>query len=277
MKKAGIQKNIKNLKKIRDILEISKFDTLHKLKEATKISDTYLKMALSARDLILFVEKEFSLKVNKHKSPKNSALWIYITPESELLSVSNAKSERIILRDYDPKKDKMVALGEKAVKFANSHNFELEFFDKHPANHEDSLANTIAAEIVTGNVNEVKFMFNSPKVDDHPIIIHPISEFSVKMDYKKLKLSKDYSFYPSINGSIDSLTEIFIYRVVYAFIRETQFVYLKEKLLRHESSIKNVDERISIQMKLIRKILRKEETEEMIHVAQISKRGDKYE
>ncbi|NQZ65688.1 MAG: hypothetical protein HRT99_00535 [Mycoplasmatales bacterium] len=65
----------------------------------------------------------------------------------------------------------------------------------------------------------------------------------------------------------------YIHRITYGLIKESQYNYLKEKLIRHEESIKSVDKKISIRTREMNKLIRKNETEELIFVSQTLKKG----
>lgn len=273
MNKAKVKKNISNLKKIKEIIEISKFDTLQKLQNATKISDTYLEMALSAKDLIDFANEKYNIKEKKIKSKTGKSLWVYVTPDEELMSISNSKFERMIKEGFDAERDSIIALGDKAVKFAHKHMINIEYEAVTSSGLEDLVATSIASSIASGEVAKVNFVINSPKLIDSPITVYPMSELNVSHKYDGIHVDKKYSFYPSITQSLESLSRIYIFRITNALIKETQYFHLKEKLIRHEGSIKNVDDKIEEKTREMNKINRKNETEELILVSQIAKRG----
>ena len=273
MNKAKVKKNIANLKKIKEIIEISKFDTLQKLQKASKISDTYLEMAISAKGLIDFANSTYKIKNKDFKAKTNATLWVYVTPDTELMSVSNAKFERIIKNEIDIENDLIIALGDKATKFASENNLNISFADKTSHGHEDTIATSIGTSIIMGLISTVKFVINSPKVIDKSITIYPLSELNIKVKDQEINVDKNYKFFPSIAHSLKSLTQIYIYRMVYALIKESQYFHLKEKLIRHEGSIKSVDSKIEEKIRDMNKLNRKVETEELILVSQIAKRG----
>ena len=59
MNVSKIKKNINNLKKIREIIEISKFDTLQKIQNTKKITETYFEIALLSKEILEYSKKKY--------------------------------------------------------------------------------------------------------------------------------------------------------------------------------------------------------------------------
>lgn len=273
MNKAKVKKNIVNLKKIKEIIQISKFDTLQKLNKETKVSDTYLEMALSAKALIDFAYSTYKIKEKRVKNKINKTLWVYVTPDLELMSISNAKFEKIIKNNFDKENDIIISLGDKAEKFVKRENLNPEFSSQTTKGHENALAVSIWTFIIKGIVSSVKFVINTPKIKEEAITIFPMHNLNLDTKKLNLRINKHYKFYPSINTSLISITQIYIFRIVHALIKESQYLHLKEKLIRHEASIKSVDAKMELKIRDMNKLNRKQETEELILVSQIAKRG----
>ncbi len=273
MNSAKVKKSIENLKKIKGIIEISKFDTLHKLQQAKKITNTYFDMANVAKEMIEFAEKNYKVKSQFPKTFKSGGtLWVYVTIPTSLLATSYIKFDKMILEHYDPEVDSLIAIGKPAVEFAKENKiptfFESEDLDKE----EERVPSMLSVLHMTGEVGRVKFVINSSMIERDPITILPISELNIP--YQPLEtINKKYKFYPSISNAIEGLASAYVSKLSTALIRESKYFYLKEKLVRHEASLSNVDKRIDMKIREINKLNRKIETEELIHVAQIAKRG----
>lgn len=274
MNKAKVQKNIKNLKKIREIIEISKFDTLHKIQKSAKITDTYFDMALIAKNLLEFVQKEYGIKTSSISTNNVGVLWIFVTPDNGMMKLSNTKFERMLNENYNHETDSVIALGKDATSFAESQKMNLAFSDDESHGHDHSISNLILSLIENKEIGSVKFVLNSPKIKNEPITILPISEFNLKTENEISKVNKKYKFYPSLPSSVKTILDSYIQRLVTGFIRETNYMYLKEKLIRHEESLKNVDQRIDVKKANLNKLERKIETEELIFVSQTARGGN---
>ena len=271
MNKAAVKKSIKNLRKIKGIIEVSKFDTLQKLQKATQVSDAFFKMAISAKNLVEFAREQYHI-VGKKNKDNNKTLWIYLTPEAEIMSISNAKFDKMIRNEFNPSDDSIIAIGDKAVSFAEKENYNSIYSNRELGDSTNSIASLIYTLVMSGEISRVRVVMNSPKVADGPITIFPINELNLRGE-SGVTIDKSYKFFPSISDAITSLMELYIHRVFFSFIKEMQYFHLKEKLIRHEGSITSVDQKIEEKTRELNKLNRKKETEELILVSQIA-RGD---
>ena len=62
MNVSKIKKNITNLKKIKEIIEISKFDTLQKIQNAKKVTETYFEIALLSKEILEYSKKKYFMR-----------------------------------------------------------------------------------------------------------------------------------------------------------------------------------------------------------------------
>ena len=278
MNKSKVIKGIKNLEKIREIIEISKFDTLNKLKQATAISNSFFEFAMISKELIDFANKKY--KLGKEFRPKKNAktLWVYMTSPSELMSVNQSKYSKMLKEHFNPETDILIALGAKAIKDSSKYGFKTIFEDSKINKHTDNHVPALLSQLVfSGEVASIRFIINCPKVSDEPVDIYPISSLNLKYEVKTPNITRKYKFYPSIQEAIKNLANIYISKISTALIMESKHFQLKEKLIRHEASIKSVDKKIKLKTSDMNKLNRKMETEELILVSQIAKRGIKDE
>ncbi|MCK5807118.1 MAG: hypothetical protein KAG91_01840 [Mycoplasmataceae bacterium] len=274
MNKAKVIKSIRNLEKIREIIEISKFDTLNKLKQATEISNSFFEMGMIARDLVNFANKKYRLGKEVKPKKNSKTLWVYMTSPSELMSVNQSKYSKMLKENFNPETDLLVAIGEKAIKDSSRYGFKTIFEDSKVNKEIDTSVPALLSELVfSGEVSSIRFIINSPKGSNEPINIYPMSSLNFKYEADTPKIDKKYKFYPSIKEATKVLANIYISRISTALIMESKQFQLKEKLIRHEGSIKSVDEKIKSKTADMHKLNRKVETEELILVTQIAKRG----
>lgn len=273
MTKAKIDKKLANLIKIKEIIRVSKFDTLQKLEKAMKISDTFIQMGLMAKNLIKFAEEHYKIKAHQIKD-NHKTVWVLITSESEMLSTSTAKFQNMVEEGFDPNLDMLIALGDEAQGFAERTNFRTIF--KSPEVNpviENKVSSLISSLISAKRATHVKFVLNSPKVGNHPISVFPIEDLNIDTKFEDIAIDKKYKFFPSITVALNSLTSIYISRITQGLIEEAKTFHLKEKLIKHEGALTNVDERIKKVRMQRQKLVRKHETEELILVTQVAKRG----
>lgn len=272
-----LQSSIQNLTKIREIIEISKFDTMQKLQRAIKTSDTFIEFAFYAKNLINFVSEKYKISGQAFKDKENRTLWVYATSEKEIMSSIDIKFQKMIDEGFNKSKDYIIALGEEAVNHSEKMGLRSVYKNRTLDDVEDKVASIINSMYLLKHVSFVKFIVNSPKVIDSPITILPISKLNIQSKDSLLDFNKKYSIYPSITESLKSLTQTYIYQMSSGLLKEAKYYHLKEKLVKNEESLKSIDDKVDRLKKDIIKINRKEETEEMILVSQIAKRGGKNE
>ncbi len=267
------KRNIQNLKKINDIVEISKFSTINDLNKALQVSETAFEMAFVAKNIFQLAHDKYGVK---NKFISNSLdlpnVWVFATLPSALLSTSYDKYFKIILKGFRPKKDLIVALGETAQDFARSNNFNIIYQSSEMHNQGQIVASTLVSLFINNQVNEIKFVLNSSKITTDEITVLPLDKLSIQRTKEK-PLNPNTKFFPSMVYALESTATIYINRISDALIKEGEYFYLKEKLLRHETSLKSLETRIKDKTRDMNKIRRKAETEEMILITQNTKRS----
>ncbi len=274
---AKTKKNIDNLEKIKDIIKISKFDTLQKLQSTSRITSTFYRMALISKDLVQYAENNYSVtSILNKKSANPRTVWVFATIHSALTSASYTKQKKEILDGFNKEKDSIIAIGKDGIQFVRDNKLNILFELKEMDEAIEKLPSMIASLKFTSEMDELKFVSSMTHNDAGPVSILPLDDFDIKLE-EKTSIGKKFKFYPSLEASLEYLSEIYIKRVVEALLRDVKFHTLKEKLIRFEQSIKSVDKKIAERISEMRKLSRKIETEELILVAQIAKRGDNNE
>ena len=273
MNVSKVKKNIRNLKKIREIIEISKFDTLNKLQNAKKINETYFEMAYISKGLIEYSEKKYHIKsVLTKKTKSDKTLWIFATISTSLMATSYSTQEKQIIDGFNKEKDELIAIGEPAINFSKKYNLKTIYLGEDIDIEIGKLPLIISSMHFIGGIERIKFVSNSSLNGAKPINMLPLKELNVRYSPNN-KIDKSYKFLPSVAITLESLGKIYIQRLLTGLLREAKFFYLREKLIRHETSIKTVDKKIDRKISDMNKLNRKIETEELILVTQIAKRG----
>jgi hypothetical protein len=129
--------------------------------------------------------------------------------------------------------------------------------------------------VLSNEVDKITFLLDSSRSTKGRINIFPIEELDIKYSNSSKILNEKQVFYPSIISCIDTLLSIYVSKITHALIIETRFYYLKEKLIKNENSIKNIDKLIDLKQKEVNKANIKKNTEELIFMTQLAKRGTK--
>ena len=273
MNVAKVKKNIANLKKIKDVINISKFDTLHQLQTTSKITNTFFDMAMISKGLVEFAEKKYPIVSSLNsKKKKNKTVWIFATVPSSMFASSYSDQELQITNGFDHDVDSLMVIGEHAVKFAQKSGFETIYNNLSLDESIDELPSIISSLHNQKLMTRLMFVSNSSQNQEEPITIIPMRDLNIKHN-TKLDINNKYKFLPSLSVSLGSLSQIYVQRLIEGLSRDVKYSHLKEKLLRAEEALKSVDKKIEEKTREMRKLLRKIETEELTMVSQVAKRG----
>lgn len=274
MDRAKALKKINNLKKMREIVEIAKFDTLQKLAKADKIKDYHYEIAEVSRQVIQHTKAKFHLsnklskKIRNMSNVETSKLFVYITIPSNLLNVSYERIEKILSAAFNKETDKVIAIGDPAITFAKRSGYEILYEYETIENTALRVVSMISNQLNSGMYDEMYIVANTDKIKNAPYKIFPIESDGNEIEkYKKTK------FYYSLAEAVENISNTYIENIVESIYSEAYRQFYKEKLIRHEGSLQNIDDRIKELKMSIHKSNRKKETEEMIQVSQIIKRG----
>lgn len=269
-----LKRDLEKLNKILEIMEVSKFNTIQKLKNAIKISDTLTEISLIARSIIMFSTNNYWIKNKISKTMKNdSTVFVFITLPKSLLSTSYDRYEKMILQNYKNGIDKFIAIGEPAIEFAKKNNITPIFSATNPDDAINSVSSVLTGLHLKEEINRIAFVSTSPKVSTEPAIAMPLSEVNFSTEKFDDFIDKNYKFYPSIIEDLEKLSSLYISRISKAFLQEAKIYFLKDKLVHHEESINSINDLIAKKNKLMKKEKRKMETEDLIFMNQIAKNG----
>jgi len=267
-----IDKHIKNLKRLKGIIEISKFDTINKLKNVQKTKNNTMERAMICRNLLETGIKKFHLSHSIDPVKKVGDIFIYITLPLSLMDTSNAKYEKIILKEFNRETDEIILIGEPAIEFGRKNYFNPIYMNESLDNEAFAISSIVSRINLGQKKYGVKIVASSSLIGKTSLTIYPLEEFEVEekgpnVDYSVLK----YESNPL--ALIDRLAFTYLYNIIYGLIKDIHYFYLKEKLAKHEASLDSVDSKIELETRKLRKTKRNAETEEMILISQVAQRS----
>lgn len=272
MDKAKVIKRVNNLKKIKGIVEIAKFDTLQKLSKAKEVKAHHYKMAELSAEVLNFAKSKYKISslINRKADEKRTkgTLWVYVTMTSNLIKTSYEHFDHMIDAGFNPETDKLIVVGKPAIKFAAKRKYDI-LLQEDDIKHSVKNVSSVVNEALTNKLfKTILIVANTRSIKNEPYQLYPLK----KIDDKKKKAFSKTKFYFSIVETIINISASYVENTLNGIYQETYINFYKEKLVRHEGSLKNIDERVDKLKSEINKIHRKEETEEMIQVTQMAKR-----
>ena len=266
---------INNLNRLKEIVEISKFDTLQKLERANKISKRFLDVALVSKKILSFIKNKYKLSKNDRKNTKKRKIWVFITPEKELISANVFKFSKILSKEFDKENDYLICVGFAACEFAVKNSYETIYSSKKISNAGTGIGNLLTKMVLGDEISKITFLCDSLRSKKGKIDIFPLEKLNINYYKKDELIINKQIFYPSINSCVNTLLNLYFSKIAKALIIEKSFYYLKEKLIKNENSIKNIDKLIEEKQREINKDIRKKTTEDLVFMSQIAKRGVK--
>lgn len=261
MNKDKILKKIKNLEKVKGIVEIAKVDTMKKLANVSSITSHHYESAKLAQEIMTFATYKLHLKYNQKNLQKLPKLFIYISIPSNLIKMSHDQLNKILLKMFDPSKDKIVTIGKPAFEFAKQQNFQiLKSYDELEKIYE--LISIINHAIAFQNYQEIQVIAMSQQFKNQALKIFPI----IQQD-KKQKIFDSSKFYYSLSENFENIANTYVVNTIKGIYNEAYKVFFKQKLLKHEEALKSIDEKAEFWKIAINKINRKIETEEMVRIS----------
>ena len=273
MDKAKVIKRINNLNKIRGIVEIAKFDTLQKLSNAKKTKSHHDKLSTVSKNIISFARSKYHLSAlinrKQHERDVTAKLWVYVTMTSNLIKTSYEHFDSMISKEFNHAEDQILAIGSPAIKFAKNKKMNTLFESEDIDANSKEIAILLNDALTNKKYSKIYIVANTKSTRNEPFQLYPIKDMNkdAKKEFKNTK------FYFSIIDSIINISASYVENTLSGIYQESYINFYQEKLIRHEGSIKNIDERVAKLKSEMNKIHRKEETEEMILVSQITRKA----
>lgn len=263
MNKEKILKRLKGLEKVRWIIEIAKIDTLQKLAQSTSIANHHYESADIFKEIMTFSINKLNLK-NKYLAKTNEQkpkLFIYISIPSNLIKMSHDKLNNLLVQNINSETDDVIAIGNEALEFSQKKGYRI-LHSNLDLKHADQVISIINHAIAKNTYESIGVIALTPEIKNKPLNIFPI--------YQAEKSKKDwnnYTFYYSLANNFDNIANTYVVNILSAIYYESYRVFYKKKLLKHEDSLKNIDQKLEYWQKEIHKINRKIETEELVRVS----------
>lgn len=281
MKIQNSKKRILVLKKLYSLIKVSK---LKSLSEIARFNKSFLKKfetALLSKDILNFFEKNykfdnifFSGIINKKNL--NSTLWVYVTEEHEINSFSYDSLNKEVLKKINMKNDLFIAIGKDAIDFCKKNNINttVTFLDNNSEGLVQKLSAILYSVYINENANEIKFILNTNKTPDKIVSILPIQKLDINInnyEYKNTKDFEKYKLYPSISNINKNIIFIYLNSIISALITESKFYTIKQKYVKQNDLLKEIDKKINLLKREELNNKRKELTEEIILASQNQK------
>jgi len=272
MNTTKIEKRIKNLKRLKEIIEISKFNTINKLKSVQKTMNNTMERAVICKKLLENGIKKFHILDNVDPKKKVGDIFIYISLPSALMDISNVKYETMILKEFNRETDEIILIGEPAITFGGKNNFKPIYMNDSLEDQAFAISSIISRINLGKKQYGVKIVATSSLIGNTPLIVYPLDSFKSNVNGPDINYSK-LRYEPNPLMMMDRLAFTYLYNIIYGLIKDINYFYLKEKLTKHESSIDSINQKLEQQIRILRKTKRNDETEEMILITQVAKRG----
>ncbi|WP_029608700.1 MSC_0622 family F1-like ATPase gamma subunit [Mycoplasma simbae] len=248
----------------------------------------YVNNALTSKNLILGLKKEYNVKNNfiNNKGLKDTKigqkfvkfftkrkqLWIYLTEEQKHSTDSYTRYEKMILEKTSKTKSDFIVIGSRAQEFAASHNLNIikSFSEEQKTpGLADELTFLIKFLYVDELYESVHFVISTNKNFRNGFTILPLESFDVnKLTNLAEKIEqtniREYEIYPDLEQFIDNEINIFLSNAIHSLIIESYFYNAKNNLISTNQIIKQLDEEILKLNKKIIKFKREKEIEDIV-------------
>ncbi|MBN3534776.1 MSC_0622 family F1-like ATPase gamma subunit [Mycoplasma procyoni] len=267
------QNNIKNRNKVFESLlattNIAKIETISSILKINKSFENKLENSMKIKEILVFLENKHKLKSifseskNKQKNPKK--LWVYITEKNEEKN-SEYLAINQLLKDKIKRDDLFISIGEYANDFAKQNNITpLISYDSSHTESTPEIENIITNLYFSFRVNEVVFVLNTNRIDDYQLTILPFTKMNFKTvsEYNQQNLQKKL-FLPDIQTFFINSIKMYLNAIIPAILIESQFFQLKQKLIKENKIIDDLEAKIKEIKRIEKEIKRQKLTEEMV-------------
>ncbi|MEA4162636.1 MSC_0622 family F1-like ATPase gamma subunit [Mycoplasma sp. 4404] len=285
MNSKTIESKYNSLKKIYKIVESKKNITLVNLLRLSKQIGYCLDRANYSKFIIEQIINKYSINdfaLNKKSDLLTlgglKTLWIYITEEEKYSTNSYQKHEKYLLQAINKSNDSIIAIGQKAIKFASDNGFNILFsFEKNEVDY----LNELLPKIIINNfkINDyanLNFVINSTKIKEKHIQLLPVNmnNFTLKHHQNSQLLNSNINTHKisqDLNEFIDSETESYLNFAISSLLTESALIYEKYKLVAQNSTLNDLEEKIKFQKRQFLKVKREKEIEQ---ISMLSKKKD---
>lgn len=269
----------KNIKKLSDFNTINFLETANRdvtlisiLLLSKKFSFFYLHSLIQQKMYLSFVEKNKTKKISSKKEKRQKKMWIYISEEQNYATDIYSKYEKELLEKSKINEDFFVSVGSRAKNFFEEK--KIVSISSYPSTETENLAKKIffivKNKILKKEVSEVNFFLNSNKIEEKYVTIFPVRKFKMNdrnFDDGKLINVEKFFIYPEIEKFITNNLENYLLNAIETLIIESSFFMAKNKLVKQNKTLKDLEEKIIKIKRNILKIKRDLKTEEIIMIS----------
>lgn len=259
------------------ILEVEKNLSLLTIFKLSKTLNINMKRAFENVDNIELIQKKLNFYNNDFLKQgffgKNkSNLWIYITEIEKYEVDAYTRYEKNILQKIN-KKDKIICVGKRANAFALKN--ELNIIKNFASTTENNITFEITRLIETyysiGEFSKVLIVVNSNKITNSELEILPVMKinngfFGSNLKSKKRDLTT-LNIFPNIKEFIKNEIHNYIFYMLNSLLIESSFYNAKNKLVRENKLIKELDEDIFKYKRKIARIKSERQIEEIVMIS----------
>lgn len=274
MPRKNLQKRLKDFRKIQDAIEVSKFSLMQQIAIKKNLSHISFQTSLVAKEIFDFISKTYSIqsKMNESQDSKG-VLWIFVTNSKTFLSMNYSGKQRTLLKHFNKIGDSLICIGQPAINYAEKIGIEpiftSEFINEEVSRKISWFINSLHLE---NKVNTTRFLVNTNLSSEDWITVLPITELKLNIEGLPFELDRKVKFMPSIIDAVSTISSLYIDKMTFALLEEAEFYYLKQKLMRHESSLDAIEEKVTKLKFDSFKTRRQKETDELIMISQNSRR-----
>lgn len=274
---------------LENVYKVTDFSRLNTIAEIGKINqkfDSKLETVLNIKNIFTFLEKKYQVQSTfyigyKKKLPK---LWIYISEFQEIGSNYYENIENILLNNFNKENDFFLAIGEKAINYANVIEAKsLISFETNNNIEETSIKiyNVIFDLFMSAKVGEVIFLLNSNKIKNSQLTVLPIENMNLNInELNHIHFIQDFNnknIYPNIFVAFDNLFKFYISSIIPSLLHESKFFKLQQQLIKEMKMLEEITAKIQQLKREFLKFKREQLTEEMILISQTNKDHEEIE
>ncbi|TPE57266.1 hypothetical protein FJO69_02030 [[Mycoplasma] falconis] len=260
-----------SLENIKKIIDSEKNLTLINILKLAKNNNFYLSRSFVSQNFLNNINKYYQTDSELLSDKKaKQTLWIYITESEKYQTDPYQKHEADMLKTINLKNDFMIAIGQRAIDFANNNkiNLAFEYKENNVAYLSKFLPNLIQNFLDKNGLYNINYVINSSRITNSWIEVLPLNNFALKMDDQENILIDNIDFrkikiYPDINLFVDSELNAYLSYITLALLNESSIVNEKYNLIAENQKLNDLDKRLLALNKHIKREQQQLEQEEI--------------
>ncbi|VEU70202.1 MSC_0622 family F1-like ATPase gamma subunit [Mycoplasmopsis glycophila] len=289
-----IKEKLVSLSKLMKIVESKKNITLIDILKLSKKISIYYERAIQTKHVIesilenhnvdspllnsnKLLNNQFAVLKKLNNKHTNKTIWVYITEEEKYSTNSYFKQEKHLSSVFK-EEDLIIAIGERAIRFAKSANYNILFSAQK---NDVEILSTILPSLIenyyqTYGFHDLKFILNSSKIKNNHLDVLPMKNLNFNLNVKSLKFEKaidvqKMKIYPDVKEFVEAELVGYLTYIFYTLLNESSLIYLKYKLVAQNQKINDLEKKYK-QMNL--HMLRGKRELEVEELSLLSKKKD---